>query len=410
MNKIINKLINKFNKKLKQLTNKDLSYAETLYMQFMNLCNNFEARITNLKNSKNSSKKKVIYIYDEADHSTFRYRVLNLVEIYQDFEDWEIHLFFLQELQHIINLVEEIDLLILVRTSWTPELEVLLNKVKSKNIKIGYDIDDLLFEENHAKHLVKIDYQSSSNSQKNLLFGYVWRKVIIAKLADFFITTNDFLGAKIKEYFNKEVFIIYNSLNSTQIEYSKYLDSKYKATDKNTKYLGYFSGSSTHNQDFSLISQSLLDLLDKYENVALLVGGFIQLSSEFDKYRERIVKIPYVNFVTQLYYIRKVYINLIPLVENDFTNCKSELKYFESAILKIPSIASPTFVYSSINKRNFKNILLANQGEWTQSIEQLLTNANLYSEVSENALIDSMQYYYKQKIRSQLRQILDNVT
>ena len=66
----------------------------------------------------------------------------------------------------------------------------------------------------------------------------------------------------------------------------------------------------------------------------------------------------------------KVDINIVPLVNNEFSNCKSELKYFETAIVGTPTCATPSFTYSSAIE-NGENGYLCEKGEWLRAFEKL---------------------------------------
>ena len=63
-------------------------------------------------------------------------------------------------------------------------------------------------------------------------------------------------------------------------------------------------------------------------------------------------------------------VNLAPLVNNDFTNCKSELKFFEAAAVETTTIASPTFAFKQAIQDG-KTGFLARPGEWLDKLEYL---------------------------------------
>lgn len=229
-------------------------------------------------------------------------------------------------------------------------------------------------------------------------------------LADYFISPNEFLLSKIQDYYQKPAYLIYNSLNSTQVEYSDYILKQEEKKSSKTKYLAYFSGSSSHNADFASIKQVLLRILKERANVHLLIGGFLELDESFNEFSDRIIRLPFTNFVSQLEYINQCYINLIPLEDNEFNDCKSELKYFESAILKKPSIASPRYPFRKIKERNPDNILLSHsKTDWYQNIRLLLDNEEAYRRISNQAYEDAINTYYDKNIYLQLKQVLDNV-
>ncbi len=387
----------------------DSSLADIKFEKFMEYPkSSTEIRINKLKNS---NKKNVIYVYDQLDFSTFRYRALNLLEIYKNyFTDITAHVFFLNEIPEIYKHKNKIDLLVLVRTSWTPEIENLVLELKNTKRKIIYDIDDLIIDEEHIRNVVRNDYQAKDNNHITTLFGVILRKVWLMRLADYFITPNEFLGKKIQQYYQKRTYLIYNSLNKTQIDYANYLSNNKTEKENSIKYLAYFSGSSSHNADFASIKQVLLRILKERNDVHLLIGGFLQLDDVFNKYSERIVRVPFTNFVSQLNYINQCYINLIPLEDNEFNDCKSELKYFESAILYKPSIASLRYPFRKIKERNSNNILLANsENEWYENIRLLLDKEETYERISKQAHKDAINTYYDKNIYLQLKQVLDDV-
>ena len=63
---------------------------------------------------------------------------------------------------------------------------------------------------------------------------------------------------------------------------------------------------------------------------------------------ERIEVCPLQDFVNLQRLIGEVEINIVPLQDNAFTNCKSELKYFEAAIVETVTVATPTYTFSRV--------------------------------------------------------------
>src|SRR5574344_2137514 len=98
--------------------------------------------------------------------------------------------------------------------------------------------------------------------------------------------------------------------------------------------LCYFSGTASHVNDFKLISPEIKMLLEDFKDMKLLIVGFM----EFPAYMNQLInegKIIYkslVDFLELQRLIAEVDVNIVPLIENTFTNCKSELKFFEACI------------------------------------------------------------------------------
>lgn len=386
--------------------------ASMLFSDFtLYFSSSFECRAKILEGCIKNKLKNIVYIYDTPDFTTMRYRVINFLEIINQHKDnYKAHLFYTSEIKDIRKYINNDTICIFVRVSWTLELDSFIQFLKLNNIKVIYDIDDLIFREEDIKFIVSSDYQSKDINHQNILFGYLYRKIWMMNLADVFITTNEFLGLLLNNYFKRRVYVIYNSLNKRQVDFANNILSKFNQQKQKTKYIGYFSGSSSHNNDFSLISDHLVRVLSEFSNVNLVLGGYLQIDHQkFNNYKKRIIQLSFTDFMTQMLNLSSLYINLIPLILNDFNNSKSELKYFESAIFKVPSIASPTFVYKQIYERNPNNIVLSQNSEWYQKIKELILNEDYYRTISQSAYEDVINTYTVENILKQINNFLDEV-
>jgi hypothetical protein len=63
----------------------------------------------------------------------------------------------------------------------------------------------------------------------------------------------------------------------------------------------------------------------------------------------------------------------MPLQDNIFTNCKSELKFFEASIVGTLSVASPTFTYADSIKDSTTGYL-ANSFEWFDKLDSIISS------------------------------------
>jgi glycosyltransferase involved in cell wall biosynthesis len=79
-------------------------------------------------------------------------------------------------------------------------------------------------------------------------------------------------------------------------------------------------------------------------------------------------------------------INLAPLeTANPFTDGKSELKIFEAALFKIPTIASPTATYRECITEGGNGLLASSHKEWFQKMEALIENEPLRKSIGRRA-------------------------
>lgn len=160
------------------------------------------------------------------------------------------------------------------------------------------------------------------------------------QLCDEVITTTEFLAEELKKYIPK-VFINHNVASEEMLKLSEYaLKEKSKIKKSNKIIIGYFSGSITHNDDIKIIVPALRKIFDEFNNVKLLLMGEIDIPDGLRNYSSRILRKPFLNWKKLPELIARVDINIAPLKENIFNEAKSENKWLEASLLKVPTVAS----------------------------------------------------------------------
>ena len=106
--------------------------------------------------------------------------------------------------------------------------------------------------------------------------------------------------------------------------------------------------------------------------VALRVVGFFDPHPQLAALRDRIEVVPLQDFINLQRSIAEVEINIAPLQDNVFTNCKSELKFFEAAICGTLTLASPTFAFRKAIEHGRTGFLVAPH-EWDDALHQTVT-------------------------------------
>ncbi len=138
----------------------------------------------------------------------------------------------------------------------------------------------------------------------------------------------------------------------------------------------------------------------------LEVAGFMDFPAFLKPFvkKKQISHTPFVDFVTLQTKIASVDINLVPLVDNEFTNCKSELKFFEAAIVGTPTIATPTHVYQH-NIEHEKTGYLCEEGDWYPTIKAIYAG-KVHPELKEKANRYCLNKYSPQSQLASIEQML----
>ncbi len=360
-------------------------------------------RISLVYKAKYENKKVCIMIYHHADTSTFRYRCYNVFQWTRDSDQWQAVYFFHDEISAIFDLIPKVDLLSLVRLQWFQAVDMLILKAHSYGVPVIYDVDDNVFDLELLPLLGNsIDVDFSVEGQYDYWFSYISRNGFTASKVDGFTTTNEYLGEMLNTKFGKKYSIIRNSLNKEQLDVSKRCrEEKSKGSnlrttskDDDALIIGYFSGSPSHNRDFQMIAPELAAFLDDYPKAQLEVVGFMEFPPilQAASKRKQIHVSSLTDFLNLQVLTAQVDVSIIPLLENRFTNCKSELKFFEAGVVDTISIASPIYSYAHCINHG-KNGYLCQVGQWYTTLQIVNSERELMNKIQKQAETDSLDWY-----------------
>lgn len=358
----------------------------------------FEARLAALS----VGQLKLAYFYHLPDNSTFRYRVLNMIECLTALPELGISAawFSLADLPHFERFVDRADALVLCRTQYADDVSRMISRAKARGVRVLFDVDDLVFDTDYT-HLIldTLDQNTTGDHVWNFWFAYIGRIGAALRQCDGVITTNEFLADRVKDFAPKlKTYVIPNFFNRRQQEESESLwMQKRTAHFARNEYLhiGYFSGTPTHNRDFAIAADSLAKILAEDSRVVLRVVGFLDPRGPLLPFKDQIEILPLQDFVQLQRLIAEVEINIAPLQNNAFTNCKSELKYFEAAIVGTATIASPNFTFARSIQHGSTG-MLANSYEWLTALRtaiRLVDNRDEYAAMAERSF-DIVQERY----------------
>ena len=149
--------------------------------------------------------------------------------------------------------------------------------------------------------------------------------------------------------------------------------------------LAYFSGSLTHNDDFILIQPALVRLMEKYPTLELHVVGELDVPKEMEPYRSRIVSRPFVDWKKLPGLIASIDINLAPLEQSIFNEAKSENKWVEAALVKVPTVASDVGAFARMIEDGQTGFLCQNEEQWVDTLSRLIEDQALRQQIGRQA-------------------------
>ncbi len=297
-------------------------------------------------------------------------------------------------------------LFVVYRFPHTPFIEEFIKGAQSLNKCVLYDIDDLVIDTKYTDDIPFI--KAMSQADRELYDDGVVRMGRTLKLCDGAITTTEALADELKNYVPK-VYVNRNAASDMMLKISQeavyrrdilpYLDeeSKPKHSKKMQKVwidraskkeivIGYFSGSITHNSDFEIIIPALKELMTQNTDVKLMIMGELDLPKELEGFENRVISIPFTSWTKLPFYIAQCDINVAPLEDTLFNRAKSENKWVEASLVKVPTIASDVGAFSKMIENDRTGILCANEtSEWLNALSMLVSSAELRDSVGEAA-------------------------
>ena len=320
---------------------------------------------------------RVAYLAENVHSSTFRYRAANMaavlnVPVTANEVQTSAACFFSGDLSHASYIVASADILVITRVRHDFATAAFVQQFKAQGKKVWFDIDDWVFDPQAIGLIIHTAGQAASDEVLNYWHAVVSRMGQMLLLCDGAITTNHYLAQKIAKFANVPVKVIPNFANEQQLIASQPLYEKktgQASSSSDSMRLGYFSGSASHNRDIALLLPALEIVMAGDPRVKLVLVGPVELgeyAARFEQnYNQRIERHAFTDYVDLQQLIAGVDFNLVPLQANEFTHCKSELKYVDAANVGTLTIASPTHAYAAAI-RHRDNGYLAEDDRWLE--------------------------------------------
>ena len=306
-----------------------------------------------------------------------RYRVLNKAEQLRK-HGFKVKVVNLSEFE--LTQAQNASHIIIYRSPISPELLRLCHLSKDYGKPIFFDIDDLVFDTLYTDQLSYtkgLPHHEKENYDANVRnYGYMLEN------CDGAITSTNQLKKELKKYQSK-VLLNRNLASDELISISSQFLKDYSQVSDVVK-IGYFSGSISHNENFELIKPAIKQLLKKYSNVQLHIVGILDIPKDMKPFENQIVTHDYVDWDKLPVLISEVDINLAPLVDSIFNRAKSEIKWIEAALVKVPTVASKIGAFSDM-VIDGETGLLVTDDQWFDKLEALVLSPELRQNLAESA-------------------------
>jgi glycosyltransferase involved in cell wall biosynthesis len=277
--------------------------------------------------------------------------------------------------------VDRYETFVLNRVEWRAEVEMLVERARTRGRAIVFDTDDLIFEPDLIGHLAAFDGWPEQERRREAEKLARYRETLRASDAAI-VTTRPLAGFAARHVARVEV--VFNAVSRKMVRLSDRARRRPPSHDVVT--IAYLSGTRSHNRDFLQAREAVLWALEMYPATRFLAVGKLDLDEGFVTWGERVERITLKPWQALPKLLRGVDINLAPLEPgNPFTECKSCVKYLEAALVGVPTIASPRpdFVRAIEDGRN--GLLAEGPDEWREALRRLIESPQVRSDLGEAA-------------------------
>lgn len=315
--------------------------------------------------------------------------------------------------------VARAEIIYLWRVSACPESDAIIAAARSRGARLVFDVDDLMFDPDLASADIidAIRSQALSPSDVALHFERV-RSVLLA--ADFCTCSTEELATRIRAL-DKPTFVIPNGFDARTHAVSRLAARKRSSsTPDGLIRIGYAAGTLTHQRDFATAADALARVLadnpqcrlvlfrDPTRNVVMMdLNEFPSLAAQAGQVEWRDI-VPVAELCIEL---ARFDINLAPLeVGNAFVEAKSELKYFEAALVGVCTVASPTGPMRNAIRDGETGILAGTEEEWHTALQSLVQDATLRKKLARHAYLDVLYRYGPYRRADLARSLLQQIS
>lgn len=351
--------------------------------------------------------RRALLVAGEPDTAGYIYRVERLAQALNAL-GYECQLCSQWNLATDIESLSGLEVLWVWRCPYSPQLDDLIQKAKTIGVVVLYDCDDLMFE----PELASVEFIDAIRSGKYEASAVADHYINIRRamlLADGLTASTRPLAAAMRAHFRR-VFVLPNTFDLATHQRSVVAClGRSKDNDSETVRIGYASGSFTHQRDFAQAVEGIAACLKRNPQTRLILfrgsGGHLLDIEEFPALRglfDRIEWRPHVSMEDLPLEIARFDVNLAPLEHgNRYVEAKSELKYFDAALAKVPTVASPTQPYTAAIIDGVNGMLARTPQEWEGCLHKLVSNPELRRQLGDAAYHHAIaKHGHLTKIRS----------
>lgn len=286
-------------------------------------------------------------------------------------------------LDQVLNYLDQdaVAKIIFIRPIDSPMLQECLKRVADLGIPYQADYDDLIFDTND-----KLCFAQSSVLKKTSLghHDHVLYQRALKRFTNVSCSTQH-LAKAIQAVHPSAKVTLYRNLLPPE---AGNLSPTFQRPEK-TLSVYYLSGTLTHQKDFADVIPAVQQWLAVSPYHQLILVGAINIPKGLNK--AQVKKIDHRHYLSLAQVFDNALAAIAPLQDTAFNQCKSAIKFLETAHLGIPVICSPYGEYADINSRQGP-LLASSTTQWFKLLMRLTTDVDFWQQEAQRQKQGALSY------------------
>jgi glycosyltransferase involved in cell wall biosynthesis len=287
----------------------------------------------------------------------------------------------------VAELAYRSDVVVLYRVPATNQILELLASLRSLDVPLVFDVDDVIFDPGIAEEIPALSILPPEEA--DLWMEGVRRYRTTMEECDLFVGATNALcrHASAVTGLPSQRFG-----NGAGIHLSRHADRALaRERAPGGPRIAYFSGTKTHDRDWLQVEEAVIEVLRRHPEAQLWLVGHLVTSPALEAVSGQVRRIPFQRWDRLPYLLRDVDVNLAPLeAGSSFNEAKSAIKWLEAGLAGTPTVASPTEAYTEVIREGENGLLASSTDDWAIAISSLLEDPALGRLLGERARRDAL--------------------
>ncbi|WP_160167925.1 glycosyltransferase [Caballeronia insecticola] len=282
-----------------------------------------------------------------------------------------------------MDLLQTHSLVIFYRVPGFPGPMQMVAHAKALGLVTLWEVDDLIFDA--EKYILNSNLRDVGlEAKRGVLAGVpLYRQMMLA--CDFSIASTAGLSDAMLEAGVQKTFVIENALDAETVRVAGGINATPKRKKDKFVRIVYGSGTKTHDADFRVAAAGIKMVLRQRPNVKLRIIGELGLPDDYADVSSQIERLPSSSYAGYLSRLAECDISIAPLEESIFNDAKSNIKYLEASVVKLPSVCSPAAAFRSAIRHGDTGFLAETPAAWSEALLALIDDTDLRRDMAARA-------------------------